>query len=562
MKTPEPEPVKTGWLPTTREDWVLTVFAVLTIAAYLWNLGYSDLWNPNEGFYGGAVREMLESGNYLDIYHNYEPRFNKPPLLYWLIAVSVHLFGLTEFAVRLPSALAGLGTVFLVYRMGRLLDNRRTGIVAATVMAFSFQFVINARYASPAVTLTFFFTLTLYWFLKAYHQQKQTYLWLAYLALGLTVLTKGYPYIIVIGGIAGLYLLFQNQGRWRLFVKDLWQLKPLPGLLIVLIVGLSWNVYTYLKFGDAFLEVFLNETYRRAFTRPSGPKPFFYLEANTWGFIPYSLTFYAGLIYLVVTRFRSLTQSRSAQLGFSWFFVMLVIFTVAKGKIPTYFIQAHPGMSLLTAFFIMAVAGRTGALRRIFAMTYLIPGVLFTAAGLGFVYFFDGPVLLYPLALVPALLLLLNRKQHISYLTLPFFPFTSFLIAYLLFAALAFPFIEKGFRNYDTIGEIVKTKVPDKEIPLLLEEFTVHTLPFYAARHTEVQLVPKVIKDYNPGGARLALIRSKLAWYYGEGQVLWEGPLYDGSETRTLELILDVMREKRGEESRFEPFQLVYFPAE
>ncbi|MEL6142642.1 MAG: phospholipid carrier-dependent glycosyltransferase, partial [Bacteroidota bacterium] len=143
----------------------------LTILAYFLHLGLNNIWTPNESFYAEAVREMLESGNYLELFYNYEPRFNKPPLLYWLMAISASIFGLSEFAIRLPVALLGLGTVYLTYQMGRLLDGERLGILAAAVMAFSFQFVINARYGSPAVPLTFFFTLTTFLFLKGYLQR-------------------------------------------------------------------------------------------------------------------------------------------------------------------------------------------------------------------------------------------------------------------------------------------------------------------------------------------------------------------------------------------------------
>ena len=66
----------------------------LTILSYFLNLGLNNIWTPNESFYAESVREMLASGNYLDIYYNYEPRYNKPPLLYWLMAISAKLFGL------------------------------------------------------------------------------------------------------------------------------------------------------------------------------------------------------------------------------------------------------------------------------------------------------------------------------------------------------------------------------------------------------------------------------------------------------------------------------------
>jgi len=548
------------WIPRNADDWTLAVFWLLSIAAYFWNLGINNIWTPNEGFYADSVREMFESGNYLDIYYNYELRFNKPPMLYWLIALSGKLFGLSEFSIRLPSALAGLGAVFLTYRIGRFLENDRLGTVAAIVMMFSFQFVINARYASPAVTLTFFMTLTLYWFLKAYHLQSKKYLLLAYLALGLTVLTKGYPYIIIISGIILVYILFQNRYDWRRFFAEVWRLYPVPGLLLAVAIGMSWPLYSYLKFGDAFYQVFMDETARRALGEDSPFQPFFYLEANTWGFIPYSLTFYLGLGYLIATRFRGFLGHRVLTFGFSWFIVMLIIFTMSSGKIPTYFIQGHPGMSLFTAYFIVHVADRTKRLQRLFRATYIIPGVLFTLAGILVVYFFEGHPLLYLPALAPAFAVLAGYRYDITYLKWPYLPFMAFLTTYLLFSMVVLPYIETGYRNHEQIGTAIRQAVPDPSIPLLLEEQYIHNLPYYAQRRMLPELSREAIREYGADNPLLALVPANSAASYGPSQLVWEGLIYEGSETRTLEFILHVMKDRRGEDSRFGSYQVIYQP--
>src|SRR6266545_7801206 len=88
----------------------LLVIAALT-APYLINLGVSSIWDANEAFYAETSREMIESGNYLAPQFNYQPRPQKPPLTYWLVLASYNLFGVSEFAVRLPGALAALGVI-------------------------------------------------------------------------------------------------------------------------------------------------------------------------------------------------------------------------------------------------------------------------------------------------------------------------------------------------------------------------------------------------------------------------------------------------------------------
>src|SRR6516164_2329627 len=83
------------------------------------NLGGPSLWDMDEGVNAEAAREMLESGNWITPYFNYELRTAKPALLYWLQATSYQLFGVNEFAARLPAVLCGLGSVLFTYELAR-----------------------------------------------------------------------------------------------------------------------------------------------------------------------------------------------------------------------------------------------------------------------------------------------------------------------------------------------------------------------------------------------------------------------------------------------------------
>ncbi len=135
---------------------VIAALLLLSLGLYFYGLGNNAVWTQNEGYYTDAVRTMLETGDWMDIRYNGEPRYQKPPLVYWLMALSAALFGLKEWALRLPIVLGSLGAVWLTYVLTALLSHRKTGLLAAFVMFFSFQFAINARYATPDAPLTFF----------------------------------------------------------------------------------------------------------------------------------------------------------------------------------------------------------------------------------------------------------------------------------------------------------------------------------------------------------------------------------------------------------------------
>ena len=88
----------------SRRSLLLTVLAAATLP-YLIGLGDSTIWDANEAFYAETAREMVESGDYVNPSFNYQPRFNKPVLSYWIVAASYHAFGVSERSERLPIAI-------------------------------------------------------------------------------------------------------------------------------------------------------------------------------------------------------------------------------------------------------------------------------------------------------------------------------------------------------------------------------------------------------------------------------------------------------------------------
>lgn len=540
-----------------RTDYTLYLLFGLAAFVYFWNLGYNNLWTANEGFYAEAVREMYERNNFVDIYYNYEPRYNKPPLFYWLILFSSSIFGLSEFSARIPSVLCGLGSVWLTYQIGTYLKDRATGIAAAFVMFFSFQFVINARYITPAITLTYFYTLTLYWFLKAYHQGDRRYLWGAYIALGLTILTKGFPYLIVIGGIIIFYILMERQYNWKeIWKKIRWLQLPL-GVLVALAIGFSWVIYMYAKDGQAFYEVYMDETIRRAFSNERTFKfrdLFFYLEANIWGFLPYSLIFYFGIIYLGIKRFKGVLAERVLMFSLAWFSVMFVVFTASKGKIPTYFIQAHPGMSLLAAYFLVHYFPKNKWEKGFWKFSLWAPVVALTLVSFILIYAYNMHFVFWVLPVLPFIGYAIGKSP---YFKLRYLPYNVILVSFLLFVLNVFPEVEK-YRAYDEIGRIVLEEVPDKNIPVLIEDRAIQNIPYYAERRAEFELETSDIQAQLAKGPTVALVLGENLDQYGEVEVLWKGYLYGGgSESRFLEFLIDGIKLERGMKSKFMEFVLI-----
>ena len=312
-------------LKGSHQTLVRLIFGLLAVVYFI-NFYANDIWTPNESFYAEAVREMFESGNFLDIKYNYEPRYNKPPLTYWVMALSSSIFGLNEFGLRLPMVLFALGSIWYTYLLGKIQFGEKGGLFAMMMMGVSTQVLAVKQYASPEIPLTFLFVAALYHFYKGYRAKRFKNIIYFYLLVGLAALTKGYPYIVVLGGIVGLYLLFKHRLSLKKIWKDVRFLKPHLGLPLVLTIGLSWVIFMYLRDGQEFWLVYKRETFDRAFTRNErSMRWFFYWEVMAWTIIPYSIAFY----YAAIKWIKVWKKAEPILFSFTWILVMLVIFTLS-----------------------------------------------------------------------------------------------------------------------------------------------------------------------------------------------------------------------------------------
>ena len=131
----------------------LTLFAAL---------GQPAITDSDEAFYAESAREMIELGDWLTPHFNYEFRFEKPILYYWLAAASYVVVGEAEWSARLPSALAGFGLMLLAYFIGRQWYNASTGFLGAVITATCFGTVAMAHQALPDLPLAFFITASVW----------------------------------------------------------------------------------------------------------------------------------------------------------------------------------------------------------------------------------------------------------------------------------------------------------------------------------------------------------------------------------------------------------------
>lgn len=172
------------------------VFFIVFIAFFI-NLGGVPLFDLDEGAFAEATREMLASGVYSATYLDGQPRYDKPIFSYWMQAISISLFGLNEWAVRLPSAIAGCIWLAVGYRFVKQQFDQQSALYFVMMMALVLWVMIIARAGTADAWLNLFITLTVTSIWRYRQHPSAKYLLLTYFWMALGVLTKGPVAILV-----------------------------------------------------------------------------------------------------------------------------------------------------------------------------------------------------------------------------------------------------------------------------------------------------------------------------------------------------------------------------
>ncbi len=216
--------------------------AVVFAAVYFGSMFSPALLDDADSSHAEAAREMFVSGDYVTLHINGVRYLEKAPLPYWLVAICYHLFGVNEFATRLPMVLSVLflGVLALVWA-GRAFGER-AGIYAAMFVYTSAGVFLFTRVLIPDVLLSLLIAASLYFFLAALEPAGGAWRWYAgYACMAFGVLTKGLIALAFPGGAAFLYLAITGDWRrWREF-------RLASGLVLFLLIAVPWHILAGLR---------------------------------------------------------------------------------------------------------------------------------------------------------------------------------------------------------------------------------------------------------------------------------------------------------------------------
>ncbi|HLA40218.1 MAG TPA: glycosyltransferase family 39 protein, partial [Candidatus Glassbacteria bacterium] len=353
---------------------------------------------------------MVASGDWLIPRFNGDYRFEKPVLTYWLIGASYTIFGVNEFAARLPSALAALGAVLLACLLAGRIAGSGAGLIAGVILTTCLQFVALGRTCLTDMHLTFFLTAGLVLFYLGLDSERKEparrYLLGAWAACALAVLTKGPVGLLLPAAIAGAYLLARPDRN-----AGLRKIPFISGIILFLTISLPWYVAITLASDFEFFRVFiLQHNVQRYFGEVAAGgqhvEPFFYyLSVLLAGIYPWSFFVLQALLYPLVSAVRELRNNRSVGdhrlFPLLWALGVLLFFSLSRAKLPTYITPAFPAVAVLLAVYLGDVKERMSCKPKLALILPALLGLVFALALAAYLAFQAGNAVEFPLGILP-----------------------------------------------------------------------------------------------------------------------------------------------------------------
>ena len=361
----------------------------------------------DEAYFAQATKQMIETGDYVDIRYQDDVRYRKPVGIYWLQAAVVNTasaLGLanartTIWLYRMPSLFGAIGAVLLTYWCALAFVSRRGALLAALMMASCTMLGAEARLAKTDAALLFTIVAAMGALARVYLAPRRGdpqpglgQLAIFWTALAVGILIKGPMILMVVGLAAATLVVLDRSARWLL------ALRPLPGLFWLLLLVLPWFIAIYARVGAQFLIGSVGEDMLAKVASPQethGAPPGVYLILFFVTFFPASIL--AGLAVPAVWAVR---REAAARFLLAWVVPSWIVFEAVITKLPHYVLPLYPAIAILTA-----AAVESKVLSR---QPWLVRGVM---------WWFLAPVIVSIIAVVTVIII----ERDLALLAWPFF---------------------------------------------------------------------------------------------------------------------------------------------
>jgi 4-amino-4-deoxy-L-arabinose transferase-like glycosyltransferase len=476
-----------------RRLWLALLAAA--VLPYFLQLGASSIWDANEAYYVETPREMIERGDYVNPSFNYEPRFNKPVLSYWIVAGLYNVFGVSVGVQRVAIAAAAMVMLAGAFFLARTISSHPLAPVLAVIgLAAGPRFFMFSRRILVDMAISAMMTLVLLFFALAERDpaRRRLFLVLMYVCVGLGVLTKGPVAAVVPALVFLVYLAAHGElGRVR-------EMMIPGGALIALAIVAPWYVALYSQHGWTYItSFFIGENIGR-FTETIGVQargPHFYLPVVFSDSLPWSLCLPA----VVAARWRSRRRAAAPAEGerlrtllLLWIGVSVLFFSLSQTKQDLYIFHIVAAVAALGADWIArTLDGGTPVDRRWFAWTIAALGVVLVVLGAFVVYLFvwigthrlEGAALAGAIPLIGGAViaaLALGRRGWTAV--------AATLVVFIAFNWVLLVRVLPGFEMYKPVvplSEVIRREIRPGDVVMHFD-VALPSMVFYLQRHIEV----------------------------------------------------------------------------
>lgn len=345
-------------------------FVAVMTAAWFLVLDLRHLMPSDEGRYAEIAREMFASGDWVTIRYNDLKYFEKPPFHLWMTALAYHAFGVGEWQARLWVAVSGAIGLLATVLAGRRWFGPRVGWLTGLVLVATPTWYLSAHFNSLDMGVAGALACVLAGFLIAQHPQtpraaQRRWMWFAWAAMGIAVLTKGLIGVVLPGLVLIVYMLIaRDWGLWR-------RLHLLSGALVLLAVTLPWFVLVSMRNPEFAYFFFVHEHWQRYTSTVH------HRSAPIWYFVPQLVAGFwpwLGLGWGIAVGVRhevAIDRFRPRLLLAVWAAAIFVFFSLSGSKLPGYIVPIYPALAILAALALDRLDAR-GWQRQIIGMAVVL----------------------------------------------------------------------------------------------------------------------------------------------------------------------------------------------
>lgn len=357
------------------------IIVISAIFFFIPFLGSVHLFDWDEINFAESAREMIVTGNFSRVQIDFHPFWEKPPLFFWMQALSMKLFGINEFAARFPNAVIGILTLLTLYFIGKRLYDEKFGLIWA--LAYLGSFLPHIYFKSGIIDpfFNFFIFLSVIFLAKSIRDNGENkglkYAFLAGISIGLATLTKG-PVGLLIAGISVLVywatMKFQRISSWK---------NILLFSISCLIITSLWFVPEMINNGFWFIREFLKyqaDLFLKPVAGHSGPIYYHFLVVLL-GCFPISV------LALPVFFRKDAGSGDKGKYFLRWmlilFWVVMILFSVVKTKIVHYSSLAYFPLSYFAAYYVYELVNGRNTFKKYVVWILLVTGTIFSIILIG-----------------------------------------------------------------------------------------------------------------------------------------------------------------------------------